>query len=205
MVFVTSIISSQKWIRFRDAAAKQFPNEVLARGEIMRRYAMSGVAALKNLSEHDRARLQHEHQATMCVPAPEGDKGAHRGSDSAAGNGAIDAGAGTAYGTHGANPMARRETERGRGHPPSGSDAAVMGGERALDGGVGANQRLNWKAKKGPYLKTETTAPLWIRKNQVTSACVVAPVQVPAPRYPAAASRMVRGRSQRKVPRFAFA
>jgi len=34
----------------RDAAAKQFP-QVLARGEIMRRYAMSGVAAVKNLSE----------------------------------------------------------------------------------------------------------------------------------------------------------
>jgi hypothetical protein len=51
MVFVTSIVSSQEWIRLRDAAAKQFPNEVLARGEIMRRYAMSGVAALKNLSE----------------------------------------------------------------------------------------------------------------------------------------------------------
>ena len=31
MVFVTSIISSQEWIRLRDAAAKQFPNEVLAR------------------------------------------------------------------------------------------------------------------------------------------------------------------------------
>jgi len=74
MVFVTSIISSQEWIRLRDAAAKQFPNEVLARGEILRRYAMSGVSALKNLSEQDRARLQHEHQATMCVAGPEGDK-----------------------------------------------------------------------------------------------------------------------------------
>ena len=40
----------------------------------MRRYAMSGVAALKNLSEQDRARLQHEHQATMTVAGPEGDK-----------------------------------------------------------------------------------------------------------------------------------
>jgi hypothetical protein len=74
MVFVTSIISSQEWIRLRDAAAKQFPNEVLARGEILRRYAMSGVAALKNLSEQDRARMQHEHQATMTVAGPEGDK-----------------------------------------------------------------------------------------------------------------------------------
>jgi hypothetical protein len=75
MVFVTSILSSQEWIRLRDAAEKQFPNEVLARGEILRRYAMSGVSALKNLSEQDRARLQHEHQATMCVAGPEGDKG----------------------------------------------------------------------------------------------------------------------------------
>ena len=75
MVFVTSILSSQEWIRLRDAAAKQFSNEVLARGEIMRRYAMSGVSALKNLSEQDRARLQHEHQATMTVAGPEGDKG----------------------------------------------------------------------------------------------------------------------------------
>jgi len=48
MVFVTSITSCQEWIRLRDAAAKQFPNEVLARGEIMRRYAMSGLAAVKN-------------------------------------------------------------------------------------------------------------------------------------------------------------
>jgi len=75
MVFVTSIISSQEWIRLRDAAAKQFPNEVLARGEILRRYAMSGVSALKNLSEQARARLQYEHQATMTVAGPEGDKG----------------------------------------------------------------------------------------------------------------------------------
>jgi len=69
------LLSSQEWIRLRDAAIKQFPNEVLARGEIMRRYAMSGVAALKNLSEQDRARLQHQHQSTMTVPGSEGDNG----------------------------------------------------------------------------------------------------------------------------------
>jgi hypothetical protein len=51
MVVVTSIISNQEWIRLRDAAAKPFPNDVLAREEIMCRYAMSGIAALKNLSE----------------------------------------------------------------------------------------------------------------------------------------------------------
>lgn len=51
-------LDHQQWIRLRDAAAKQFPNEVLARGKIMRRYAMSGVTAVKNLSEQDRARMQ---------------------------------------------------------------------------------------------------------------------------------------------------
>ena len=64
MIFVTSIITGAEWSKLRDTAAKQFPNEVLARGEIMRRYAMSGVAAVKNLSEQDRARMQHQHQAT---------------------------------------------------------------------------------------------------------------------------------------------
>jgi len=34
--FVTSIISSQEWIRLAEAAQQAFPNEVLARGEIMR-------------------------------------------------------------------------------------------------------------------------------------------------------------------------
>jgi hypothetical protein len=32
MVFVTSIISSQEWIRLSEAAQQAFPNEVLARG-----------------------------------------------------------------------------------------------------------------------------------------------------------------------------
>ena len=36
MLFVTAIISSQEWMRIRDAAQQFFPNEVLARGESMR-------------------------------------------------------------------------------------------------------------------------------------------------------------------------
>ena len=44
--------------------------------------------------------------------------------------------------------MANREIERSRGYPASGYDATVMGGKRAADGGVGANQRLNRKTKK---------------------------------------------------------
>jgi len=31
MIFITSIISSGEWVKLRDAAAAQFPNEVLAR------------------------------------------------------------------------------------------------------------------------------------------------------------------------------
>jgi hypothetical protein len=75
MVFVTSIIRSEEWIRLRDAAAKQFPTEVLARGEIMRRFSLSGVAALKAASDREKKKAQWEHQSTMCVAGPEGDKG----------------------------------------------------------------------------------------------------------------------------------
>jgi hypothetical protein len=74
MVFVTSIISSQEWIRLRDVALQFFPNEVLARGEIMRRFSLSGVAALKAATEAEKKKAQHEHQATMCVAGPEGEK-----------------------------------------------------------------------------------------------------------------------------------
>jgi hypothetical protein len=75
MVFITSIISSQEWIRIRDAAQQQFPGEVLARGEIMRRFSLSGVAALKAASDAEKRKAQWEHQATMCVAGREGDNG----------------------------------------------------------------------------------------------------------------------------------
>jgi hypothetical protein len=74
MVFVTSIISSQEWIRLSEAARQAFPNKVLARGEIMRRFSLSGVAALKAASDAEKKKVQHEHQSTMCVAGPEGDK-----------------------------------------------------------------------------------------------------------------------------------
>jgi hypothetical protein len=51
MVFVTSIISSQEWIRLAETVQQALPNEVLARGEIMRRFSLSGVAALKAASD----------------------------------------------------------------------------------------------------------------------------------------------------------
>jgi len=43
MVFVTSIISSQEWIRLRDAAQQAFPGEVLARGERATSRAQVGI------------------------------------------------------------------------------------------------------------------------------------------------------------------
>ena len=75
MVFVTSIISSQEWIRLAEAAQQAFPNEVLARGEIMRRFSLSGVAALKAATDAEKKKAQREHQAKMAVAGPEGDKG----------------------------------------------------------------------------------------------------------------------------------
>jgi hypothetical protein len=74
MVFVTSIISSQEWIRLSEAARQAFPNEVLARGEIVRRFSLSGVAALNAATDAEKKKAQWEHQATMCVAGPEGDK-----------------------------------------------------------------------------------------------------------------------------------
>lgn len=65
MIFVTSIISSAEWIKLQEAAAKQFFGETLARGEIMWRFSLSRVQALKAASDADRARVQREHQATM--------------------------------------------------------------------------------------------------------------------------------------------
>jgi hypothetical protein len=52
----------------------QFPHEVLSGGEIMGRYELSGVAALKDLPDGERARLQHQYQASMTVAGPEGEK-----------------------------------------------------------------------------------------------------------------------------------
>ena len=56
------------------AAQQAFPNEVLARGEIMRRFSLSGVAASKAATDAEKKKAQQQHQATMCVAGPEGDK-----------------------------------------------------------------------------------------------------------------------------------
>ena len=96
---------------------------------------------------------------------PEGDKGeAACGSDSATGNGATNASANAAHGTHGADSLAKREIERSRGYPASGSDAAVMGRERTGDGGVGANQRLNRKGKEKGRVSLPRRRPSVVRR-----------------------------------------
>jgi hypothetical protein len=74
MVFVTSILSSQEWIRLSEAAQQAFPNEVLARGEIIRRFSLSGVAALKAATDAEKKKAQPENQVTMTVAGPEGEK-----------------------------------------------------------------------------------------------------------------------------------
>ena len=74
MIFITSIISSDEWAKLRDAAAAQFPGEVLARGEVLRRYALAGIKATKNLSEEDRKRQAYQLRSSQHVAGPEGDK-----------------------------------------------------------------------------------------------------------------------------------
>ena len=75
MVFVTAIISGQEWAKLRNAAQLAFPGEVLARGEIMRRFSLSGAATLKAAIDEVKKKAQREHQATMYVPGSEGDNG----------------------------------------------------------------------------------------------------------------------------------
>jgi hypothetical protein len=74
MIFITSIISSAEWVKLRDAAAAQFPGEVLARGEVLRRYALAGIEATKRLAEEDMKRKAHELRSSQQVAGPEGDK-----------------------------------------------------------------------------------------------------------------------------------
>ena len=40
----------------------------------MRTFSLSGVAALKAATDAEKKKAQQQHQATMCVAGPEGDK-----------------------------------------------------------------------------------------------------------------------------------
>ena len=65
MFCISMLVSSSEWVRIRDAAARQFPNENLSRAEICRRYVLAGVDAIKNASPADCARLAHQFQASV--------------------------------------------------------------------------------------------------------------------------------------------
>jgi hypothetical protein len=58
-------LTSDEWIKIFNAAAKQWPTETLSRAEIVRRYTMFGIQALKNTSADDQSRLTHQFQASM--------------------------------------------------------------------------------------------------------------------------------------------
>jgi hypothetical protein len=74
MIFITSILSSDESVKLRDAATLQLPGEVLARDEVLRRYALGGIKATKNMKEEDVKRQAHELRSSQHVAGPEGDK-----------------------------------------------------------------------------------------------------------------------------------
>ena len=61
-------------VRIRDAAAAAYPNEKLAQGEILRRFSLEGVAALKAASDAAKRKAQWEAQATQTVAEPKADR-----------------------------------------------------------------------------------------------------------------------------------
>jgi hypothetical protein len=65
MYCLTINLTSDEWIRIRNAAVKQWPTETLSYAEIVRRYIMTGIQALKNTSADDQRRAVHQFQASM--------------------------------------------------------------------------------------------------------------------------------------------
>jgi hypothetical protein len=61
------LLTTSEWIKIRDAAAKQFRNETLSRGEIFRRYVLCGIGILEECfaSRSVKSRLAHQLQASM--------------------------------------------------------------------------------------------------------------------------------------------
>jgi hypothetical protein len=71
---VTLTITGREWRALRDAAEKAFPNELLSRREITRRFALAGVEATKNPAEKDMKRRAHVLRTSQHVADTEGDK-----------------------------------------------------------------------------------------------------------------------------------
>ena len=57
-------LTSDECVKIQQAAAKQWPTETLSRSEIVRRYTIFGIQALKNISADDQSRLAHQFQAS---------------------------------------------------------------------------------------------------------------------------------------------
>jgi hypothetical protein len=67
MIYATVLLTGDEWLRVRQASRKAFPDEVLSQGEIVRRYALIGMEALKNISGADRERLAHQLRSSMAA------------------------------------------------------------------------------------------------------------------------------------------
>ena len=65
MYCVSVNLTSSEWMRIQQCAEKQWPQECLSRAEIVRRYTLFGMEALKNLSSADQSRLADRFQASM--------------------------------------------------------------------------------------------------------------------------------------------
>jgi hypothetical protein len=74
MINVTLTITGNEWGRLRAAAEKAFPNELLSRGEITRRFALAGIEATKCLSEGKAKQQAQEFRSSQYVAGPEGEK-----------------------------------------------------------------------------------------------------------------------------------
>jgi hypothetical protein len=74
MINVTLTIRGVELGRLRDAAERAFPNELLSRAEITRRFALAGIEATKNLAEEDMKRRAYRLRSTQHIAGLEGDK-----------------------------------------------------------------------------------------------------------------------------------
>ena len=74
MINVTLTIKGDEWGLLRDAAERAFPNELLSRGEIIRRFALAGITLTRGLTEEGIKQQAHQLRASQYVEGPEGDK-----------------------------------------------------------------------------------------------------------------------------------
>ena len=64
MYWLTVNLTSSEWMRDQTARRKAGPKECLSGAEIVRRYTLFGMEALKTVSPADQARLAHQFQSS---------------------------------------------------------------------------------------------------------------------------------------------